>query len=66
MECRALPRLPNKPLRLGIIGFGGVARVVAGQAEAASGGRLVLSGILTRPLVDNPTAVPMTTASSAS
>jgi aspartate dehydrogenase len=56
-----LPRLPNKPLRLGVIGFGGVARVVATKAEAASGGRLVLSGILTRPLVENPTAVPMTT-----
>ncbi|MDB5406869.1 MAG: hypothetical protein JWL84_1781 [Rhodospirillales bacterium] len=56
-----MPRLPGKPLRLGVIGFGGVARVVAEQAETASGGRIVLSGILTRPLVDNPTAVPMTT-----
>jgi aspartate dehydrogenase len=60
-----LPRLPSKPLRLGIIGFGGVARVVAAEAEAASFGRLVLSGILTRPRVDNPTAAPMTTALDA-
>jgi aspartate dehydrogenase len=55
-----LPRAAGTPLRLGVIGFGGVARVVAEQAAAASLGRLVLAGILTRPLVDNPTAAPMT------
>lgn len=56
-----MSQLNETPRRLGLIGFGGVGRVLAAEIGSASAGRMVLAGILTRPLEPNPYPVPMTT-----
>lgn len=56
-----MPESRNAARRLGLIGLGGVGRIIADSIATTSGARISLCGVLTRPLDPNPPPVPMTT-----